>query len=55
MSRLPVVLWLVIHAAKSVGWSVEWSLHSNTVTVTEDRPQMVHKPRRWRLIAEELP
>lgn len=49
----PLALWLVIHAAKSVGWDVERGLHGDRITVTEAGPTMNRKPRRWIITAEE--
>lgn len=51
----PLALWLVIHAAKSVGWDVERGLQGDRITVTEAGPIMNRKPRRWTITAEELP
>lgn len=55
MTRLPVVLWLLIHAAKSIGWEVEWELQSASVTVVECCAVTTRKPRRWKVSARELP
>lgn len=53
MKPLPIVLWLVIHAAKSVGWEVEHDLQTGRLIVTEDTPCLTRKPRRWFITAEE--
>jgi hypothetical protein len=55
MRPLPIILWLVKHAAESVGWRVEHCLQTNRLTVTEDRPNLTHRPRQWILTAEEVP
>lgn len=55
MRPVPIVLWLVIHACESVGWRVERGLQGDRLTVTEDRPNLTHRPRRWVLTAEEVP
>lgn len=55
MKPLPIVLWLVTYAAESVGWRVERGLQGDRLTVTEDRPNLTRRPRRWLLIAEEVP
>jgi hypothetical protein len=52
---LPLVLWLVSYACESVGWRVERGLHGDRLTVTEDRPNLTHRPRQWILTAEEVP
>lgn len=49
----PLVLSLVIHAAKSVGWDVERGLQGDRIIVTEAGPTMNRQPRRWIITAEE--
>jgi hypothetical protein len=54
VKQTPLILWLVIHAAEAVGWTVVRNDGGMAVTVTEDAPNLTRKPRRWLVTAEEL-
>lgn len=49
-----IVMWLVAHAVRSVGWDMAWE-PDGSLLVFEGGPMMTHKPRKWRISCETMP